>query len=461
MRVRPIRHLVESAALFRAHPLTSAALGAAMAVSVCALCCGLGFVAVPWFGCELYAFQVHAATGERPARTRSWIAAGVFVLGGTLIVTSAGWLSTLGLDVRAPDPALPAAAAAADPRHALVSAAGGLFALLFVMPFTYAPRILVDRGGTLGAAVLESGRFFVRDGFFAHVGLAILSHVVQTAPVSIAVVVALSMSDESAIPLALLAGLPFMVLTVPLGQGIVTSAWVARRERLVDARAVTDAGRTPRALVALLCAALLAPPASLALLVGSLARPSALREGRAPEGEVAAELDVAGGETRTAVTGTALSLEASAGDVAIVASDGGGVGSLPLRSESPVDGARVVRVRDVYFVEVAAGGPVYLTRIDRAGVRLDDDLRARLSDRLPSWGPVALAFVLFLTPLILLRVSVALAELRAASARADVSPPELAETRRRALALAWAAAGVLVPLGALALATGALALAGA
>jgi hypothetical protein len=459
VRVQPIRHLAESLALLRAHPFTSCALGIALVISVCGLCCGLGFVTVPWFGCELYAFQVHAATGERPPRTRSWLSASVFVLGGTLIVMSAGWLSTIGLDVRMEDASIAPAADVADARHALVSAVGGLLALLFIMPFTYAPRILVDRGGTLGAAVLESVRFFVRHGFVRHVGLALLAHLVQTAPVSLAALLALTLADESAVPLALLAGLPFMIVTVPLGQGIVTAAWIARRDMLVDARAVTERGRAPRALAALLVLVLLAPPVTLAMLVGSVARPSRVHEGHAPHGEVVADLDLSAGPTDAPIPSTALSIEASADGVSIVASDGGGVGALPLNERGAVQRVRAVRVRDAYAVEITtanAGAPL-LTWVDRAGVRLDDDLRARLGDRVPLWGRLALAAVLLFTPFLVMAAFVSLAELRALSTRVE-SEDTLASARRRALTLAGSVALLLAPLAALSVAAGVLAL---
>ena len=65
----------------------------------------------------------------------------------------------------------------------------------------------------------------------------------------------------------------------------------------------------------------------------------------------------------------------------VTASDGGGAGQLPLRAAEPITRVRVGRVRDAFAIEVRQGARTYLTWIDRAGVRLDDDLRARLLDR--------------------------------------------------------------------------------
>jgi hypothetical protein len=76
-----------------------------------------------------------------------------------------------------------------------------------------------------------------------------------------------------------------------------------------------------------------------------------------------------------------------------VAADGGGTGELRLRDVGAVTRVRVVRVRDTFAIEVRQGRTSSLTFIDRAGVRLDDDLRARLSDRVSGRG--ALFVLLF------------------------------------------------------------------
>jgi hypothetical protein len=58
-----------------------------------------------------------------------------------------------------------------------------------------------------------------------------------------------------------------------------------------------------------------------------------------------------------------------------------------------------VRVRDAFAIELGAGEASYVTWIDRAGVRLDDDLSARLEDRLPPWGLALLALAMLATAL--------------------------------------------------------------
>jgi hypothetical protein len=83
--------------------------------------------------------------------------------------------------------------------------------------------------------------------------------------------------------------------------------------------------------------------------------------------------------------------------VGVVASDGGGVGELPLSAAGPIERVRVLRVRDTFAIELQQAGHTYLTRIDRAGVRLDDDFPARLRDRSRPWQWLYLLWTLLFT----------------------------------------------------------------
>ena len=65
------------------------------------------------------------------------------------------------------------------------------------------------------------------------------------------------------------------------------------------------------------------------------------------------------------------------------------------------------------------GGSAYTTWIDRAGVRQDDDLRARLLDRVPSWALLAMLASLLSTASVLLPVLASFAEVRRMSAAAE------------------------------------------
>jgi hypothetical protein len=155
--------------------------------------------------------------------------------------------------------------------------------------------------------------------------------------------------------------------------------------------------------------------------------------------------------------GTGLEVVVSARSVKVTASDGGGAGVLPLRSAAALESLRVVRDRDRYGVEVGQGGARYVTWVDRAGVRQDDDLRARLLDRVPAWALLAMLASLLLTASALLPVLSSLAELRRLYG-SGVAPGEAAALdvrRRRTLRAAYAAALVLAPLSGLSLYWGA------
>jgi hypothetical protein len=122
-------------------------------------------------------------------------------------------------------------------------------------------------------------------------------------------------------------------------------------------------------------------------------RPSALSPGNAPRnGELIADLAPLPGQSkRAALDNTSLELSVSPEHLAIAAADGGGTGELTLHDSAPITRVRVIRVRDAFAIEVLQGELSSSTWIDRAGVRLDDDLRARLMDRVSGRE---LAFVL-------------------------------------------------------------------
>jgi hypothetical protein len=421
--------LRESLAIFREHPVIAASLGLCLVLSVCALCCGLGIFALPWFGCELYAFQVRVGTGEKVSRKRAWISAGLFILAAASLVVVASAVSSLGVDFEGQD-------AFTDARRIGLSVSGVTLAMLFIVPFTYAPRILVDKGGSIGGAALESARFFVHDGVPGHLALVVLAHLVQSSPLLVAAIVGLALADASAVPILLLVALPFLAVSVPIGQGVITAAWVARRGRLTDASKRRPAGRLPLALSALLAATWIAPGLSLALVIASLLDPSELPVvyGSAP-GELVAEAAVVDGRRSIAIPDTALTIEIEGARATVEASDGGGAGRLPLPDDAPITNVIITRDYDGYYVDLQSGGTVKRVVIDRAGVRQDDDLRKRLSERFPFWGLPVLGLALLITPLLLTRVLVGLADLRRSATlpKGVLSEEDLAASRRRVL----------------------------
>jgi len=142
------------------------------------------------------------------------------------------------------------------------------------------------------------------------------------------------------------------------------------------------------------------------------------------------ELEVHGEGVHGVVHGTALTLHADAHEVRVEASDGGGAGALPLRSDAPVERVRVARRADAYAVLVTQRGHGQTaTVIDRAGVRLDDELRARLFDRIPWLGLLFMVASLLVTALVQLPL---LANLGAEAAGAERRMAS-AQAARRAL----------------------------
>ena len=147
----------------------------------------------------------------------------------------------------------------------------------------------------------------------------------------------------------------------------------------------------------------------------------------------------------------------------VTASDGGGAGGLPLSSAAPIEAARVVRVRERYGIELTQAGRRYATWIDRAGVRLDDDLQARLLDRVPSWALLGMLGALLAIALALLPVLAQLGDVRRVYTLAPGARPtarDLSALRTRSLRIAALVGLVLSPLAALSLYWGARSLLG-
>jgi hypothetical protein len=448
-----LRH---SARLLLGRPGATLALGAAIVLGLISVCFGVGVVLAPWLLCELLALQLGEALGEPTARSRSWASACVILLGAVLLTASVGWLTWLGLGEQSPPLAATAPAGLLPLLHpgGLLALASAVVSLVFVLPFLYSPLILIETRAGLAGAVLESARLVATGGLLRNFALSLAVNAVQAAPLLIAAFSAELLSDGDSGPLFVALSLPLLALSIPLGQGMLVSAYVRRRAELADARGWPVAGRPPWSLLALWVVLVAAPVLSFSLLGASFVRPSRLSVGHLPKGgEPIAAFAPLRGQRSVHPSGTALEIVASARGVRVVASDGGGVGGLPLRSDAPIEALRVVRVRDSYGLQLMQGGRSYVTWIDRSGVRLDDDLRARLLDRVPSWALLLMLLSLLSTAVALLPVLAALAELRRLYALAGVQSPSdaLAERRARAIFGSFVVALLLVPLAVLSL----------
>lgn len=421
--------LREATRLLAVHPVVSLAMGSALIMSLGAVCCfGLGIIAAPWLLCELMALVLGTAIGRRVPRHAGWLAAGSVQAIAVIVVSAAAgaaitWLGTqLPLAADRPQPIHP------DNLQMLVLAfGGGAVGLLYMAPYIYTPVLLIDRGGALGGGLVESARLVFREGTFSHIALTFVSHLLQVAPVVLAATIALAVSDSAAVPIAVAASLPAMALTVPLGQAMIVTGYVAGRPREDRLPPFTRPVRWP--LASTLAIVGIAPALALLLIAASvITRPSHPRPGSAPLGELVAAGRVTKGGRDLPIPHTALEVRVSPKRLAIVAGDGGGAGRVPRPAGAVFERVRVVRLRDVYAVEVAGRGKSWVTWIDRAGVRLDDGLAVRLADHLPGWG-------LPLLGLVMLAMAFVLAP--RAAALSDPSP--------RSLRGAWIAALGLSP----------------
>lgn len=429
---------------------TSIALGAGIVLGLISVCCGTGVLMTPWLLCELNALQLAAAVGAPMVRSRSWIGAGTVLLGAVLLTASVAWLSWLGLGVRIETAGT----------SSLFVIGSAIVTLVFVLPFLYAPLILVERHGGLGGAALESARLVMAGGVLPHLLLSLTANAVQIGPLLIAASGAVIWVGADAAPLWALCSLPLLAVTVPLGQGMLVCAYVERRGEISDPRRTRIAGRPPVAVVAIWVAVVVAPALSFGLLGSSLVRPSRVPLGRLPpEGELLAEVARKDGSRSVYPPGTALEIVMDRSAVRVVASDGGGAGSLPLRGAGSPTAMRVARVKDAYAIEIAQGARVQTTWIDRAGVRLDDDFRARLNDRLPAHGLHVMLASLLLTACALLPVLGALGEVRrlyTLESGARPPPREVSRQRERTIRRAIVIALLLAPLSTVSLYWGAL-----
>jgi hypothetical protein len=441
--------------LLGAHPVICLSLGAGITLSLLSLCCGIGVVMAPWLACELLAVQLATQLGEPIERIRSWLSAGIVLLGAVVLVASVGWLTLLGLGTQ-PLGLIESGLGTRPPwtemrsGGAWLSLASAVVALVFVLPFLYTPHILLRTRATLGACVLESARLVARTPL-AHLVLSLAANAVQIGPVVVAAVVATWLQGSDSGPLFMVASLPLLSLSVPLGQAMIVHAYGERDHRLARLGRDRLAGRPPWSLVVLWSAIVAAPILAFGMVGASLARPSRVAEGSLPGDAVLLDVIVrVERPQRLAIEGTALELAIDARHATVRASDGGGAGRLPLRATDPIESVRVARRRDQIGIELTQAGLASTTFIDRAGVRLDDDLQTRLFDRVPEWAVISMLIGLLLTAACLLPVMGALGELRRQYSEQPGSRPtprELLALRARTLQRATLVGGLLLPLG--------------
>jgi len=283
-----------------------------------------------------------------------------------------------------------------------------------------APAILIDRGGELHGALLESARLVSETGALRSWLTSLVAHALQVVPGLVAVALAVSNASLRGTLIGGLVLLPLLVLGLALGQGMVVSSYLHLRDQVTDPAAVPAEAAPSKSgtfVWSLLLSCVVAGPLMVVL---ALAKPSApLAQALPQDARVvfALELDDLAPERGAParefyLPESALSLLIGHDHVAVVASDGGGVGPLPL-PQSSVRSVRVARPRQLpedlrpsaaadstFVVEVALrDGRTFSSWVDEAGVRLDDSLFRRLSALLPNWTALALAACLLWTAL--------------------------------------------------------------
>lgn len=416
----PYAALRASLALFRKRPGLTLSLGVALFTSLGAIFCGLGIVAGPWFLCELFGLQIALGTNGPypPKRTRAWLsAAGI----QAVAVSVLGTISFLSLLALGPDVLLggislgaPTEAESLSVRFGVLFLAGSLVIALSVY-FEYAPAILIDKGGGLHAALLESARLVAATGPFRSWITSLFAHSLQMAPGIFAISFAASNASlESTLRWGAVL-MPVVSLCLALGQGMLVASYLHVRP-LVTRPADVPPEAAPSKSYAFVWSLLLLGVMSGPLLVlFALTKPAPPVEGRMPEdARVVLTQRASENTVRRYLPESALELLLSHGSVAVVASDGGGVGALPLPFEDlHIEEVRAARPRrlpeglqngvstdDTFALEIRIGPDHFLTTfVDEAGVRLDDSLRRRLQACLPAWAPIVLCACLLWTAL--------------------------------------------------------------
>jgi hypothetical protein len=398
----------ESLALFLRRPLATLALGLALLSSLLAVCCGLGVVAAPWFLGELFALQIALGTGVRVVRTRAWLWAFAVQMVAVLILCAMVGLTLLSVG---PDVVVggshenTASLASGVLRSIGLWLVAGGFTLVLTVYFEHVPALLLDRGGPLTAAMLESARLVAESGMLRTWFTSGIAHGLQLAPIVIGVAVTAAFGTLSSTMIWALFLLPLAALSLALGQGMVVASYLALRPHALDPARVPKQARlsTSRALlwtILLLC--VLSGPLTVS---GALSRPAQPRPGTpAQDGDLLDAFVATGQAKERFVTNTALTLQVSEARVRVKASDGGGAGTIPLPHVA-VHSVRVLRPstlpdeirRDglgtsIFAIEIALrDGRRFTTWVDDAGVRLDDSLTRRLSSLVPPWMMLALA----------------------------------------------------------------------
>lgn len=382
--LRPTPLIRGSLGLLRAHPVVSLSIGAAVVLTLLAVPTGLGALLAPWFVCELFAVQL-AMRGETPqARGRGWASAALVVFFTVVVIAIAGWIAALGFgpDFTTADRSLAPLPWPEALRRGLLVAGTLALAVAAGTPFVYAPLVLLDRGGRLGGACLESAALVRRGGALRHYALAFFAYLLSLSPALVSMILVARTVERAATPLGALVALPLLPASIPLGLGLVTVAYLAQRDALPEAHVVRAGGALPRPLVAFLSAVSLAPLVGLLLMAIAGVVPSRPARGTlADDAQLIVDVPA---RAHIDVPRTTLEIDIDGARAAVFAGDHDGVGRLPPVFAAPIAHVRVSRHGDDFAIELTPErGAAHVVRVDRAGLRVDDSVEARLRSRSP------------------------------------------------------------------------------
>jgi hypothetical protein len=441
----------------RVHPWVTLALGSALVLAVASAFTGLGIVLFPWFVCEVFALSLAASGVPVQPRGIAWVRAGLVVLAMAVVFASVVALAAL---VFGPDISTADRAAVLPWDQALLRLAGitsiAVAALVYALPFAHVPILLLERGGAVGAAALESVLLVRQAGPLRTFRLVLVSAVFALLPSIGGAIVTARLLDRASTPLGVVASLPLLLFSLPAGLGLVAQGYLLHRH-LLPARHLVRTRPLARSTAALLTSATIAPIGGLVLLLWSCTLPAPLLRSELPAGaRVVAEHAIAPDSAETTFTapGTTLSLAIAPRAVEVRPAVEGAPTLLRARSERrPIVGARLLALGDLYAVELRSAGQRSegWALLDASGARLDDTTHRALDERMGVWRALVFGPSFLLIALALLSALGPLAELRGLGLRDE---REVASAEARARRIAWALVPcwlTIVTLGALAL----------
>lgn len=388
---------------FKQHWMIHLSLGLGTLLALGSLFCGLGFVAAPWFSCELIRVQVSSARDSYLGRSAAWLGAGLFMFVAIVMLALTATLCWMALSQANIETGL--LEDSLDWRTSLIGVLAVAMTLAYLLPFIFAPHLLIEWGWerehSFTDAILQSTRLVSRIGWTRALRWSIAAHWLQGLPAFLAAVAAIVGLARTPLVIAVTMAVAASVVLVPIGQGVITSMYKRASTQ------VTEWPTTRHTLhigwVRLLWLAVFAAPlcALFAAMLVCL-KPSPMSSGSMPESaQIVLDEDVSpGSSSHWWIPDTPLEIRIKKSGVLIEAGDGGGTGFVAPQKSGPIARVRAGRAGGRLAVEITNPHGAFITWTDSSGVRLDDTMRVRFLSRVPIWTSALLLFALFLTAML-------------------------------------------------------------